>query len=53
MALSKKEHDLLVSVLVYHYRKDPGSCGCGWSELGRSHPEHVVSVYEEALAAGL
>lgn len=40
------ERATLVDVLVYHYRKDASSCGCWWSELGRSHPEHVASVYE-------
>jgi hypothetical protein len=43
--------EVLVEVLVYHYRKDIRSCGCGWSELGRSHAEHVATVYEESVAA--
>ena len=42
---------VLVDVLVYHYRRDHRSCGCGWAELGRSHPEHVATVYEESVAA--
>lgn len=37
---------LLVDVLVYHYRKDSAGCGCGWAELGLSHAEHVVDMYE-------
>jgi hypothetical protein len=39
----------LVEVLVLHYRKTDSissGCGCGWSELGRSHPQHVAEVYE-------
>jgi hypothetical protein len=45
------DRDVLVSVLVYHYRHDIKGCGCGWSELGRSHPEHVATVYEESVRA--
>jgi hypothetical protein len=41
--------DVLVSTLIYHYRKDSASCGCGWAELGRLHPEHVADVYEMAV----
>lgn len=40
---------VLVEVLVYHYRNNDSSCGCGWAELGRSHPEHVATVYEESV----
>lgn len=40
---------VLVQILIYHYRKENSSCGCGWSELGRSHPEHVVDVYETSI----
>lgn len=40
---------VLVEVLVYHYRTDTSGCGCGWAELGRSHPEHVADVYEMAV----
>lgn len=42
---------VLVDVLVYHYRKDITSCGCGWNELGRSWPEHVATVFEESVTA--
>lgn len=42
---------VLVDVLVYHYRRDDASCGCGWAELGRSHSEHVANVYEESVRA--
>jgi hypothetical protein len=43
--------DTLVRVLIYHYRRDASSCGCGWSRLGASHPEHVADVYEASVAA--
>jgi hypothetical protein len=43
--------DVLVSTLIYHYRKNSESCGCGWGELGHSHPEHVADVYEMSLRA--
>jgi hypothetical protein len=43
--------EALVQVLIYHYRKDISSCGCGWAELGRSWPEHVATIYEESVAA--
>lgn len=46
------DHDLLVEVLVYHWRTSTSACGCGWSELGRSHAEHVAQVYEQSLAMG-
>lgn len=42
---------VLVEVLVYHYRKGITGCGCGWAELGRSHPEHVANIYEESIQA--
>jgi hypothetical protein len=45
--------DKLIQVLIYHYRANIGSCGCGWAELGKSHPEHVANVYEEYLRSGL
>ena len=45
--------DVLVHVLIYHYREQPGGgCGCGWNELGRSWPEHVATVYEQAVMTG-
>jgi hypothetical protein len=41
------DRDVLVEVLVYHWRVGPGKgCGCGWDDLGRSWPEHVADVYE-------
>lgn len=42
---------VLVDVLVYHYRDDIKGCGCGWSQLGASWPEHVADVYEQSVAA--
>lgn len=45
------DREVLVTVLVYHYRNDNSSCGCGWAELGRSHPEHVANVYEQSIRA--
>lgn len=45
------DHEVLVTVLVYHQRMDERRCGCGWGELGRSHAEHVAQVYEASLRA--
>ena len=45
------DRDVLLTVLIYHYRKDIGGCGCGYRELGASHPEHVADVYEESVRA--
>lgn len=42
---------VLVQVLVYHQRKNIEGCWCGWSELGRSHAEHVADVYEASVRA--
>lgn len=49
--MPEHDHDVLVEVLTYHWRSDSNvkACGCGWAELGRSHPEHVVQVYEDCL----
>lgn len=43
----------LVEVITFHWRRDSNeaACGCGWGELGRSHPEHVVDVYEQSMVA--
>lgn len=43
------DREVLLTVITYHYRKDPGSCGCGWSELGMSHPAHIADVYEQSV----
>ena len=45
------ERDVLVRVIVYHQRHTIGPCACGWFELGRSHAEHVATVYEESVTA--
>lgn len=42
---------VLVEVLTYHTRDDIKGCRCGWAELGRSWPEHVATVYEQAVEA--
>lgn len=36
--------DRAVDVLVAHQRRDIGGCLCGWSDLGKSHPEHVIAM---------
>lgn len=41
---------LAVSVLAAHQRRDVGSCLCGWSELGKSHTQHVAGVLDAAGA---
>lgn len=41
---------LAAAVLVAHQRRDIGSCLCGWSEIGRSHAEHVAAVLAGAGA---
>ena len=41
---------VLVDCLVYHWRTQTSGCGCGWAELGKSHAEHVATVYEESVA---
>lgn len=45
------DREVLVEVLVYHYRDGIRGCGCGWSKLGASWPEHVADVYEESVRA--
>lgn len=47
----KYDREVLVNVLVYHYRNENASCGCGWAELGCSHPKHVADVYEQSMTA--
>lgn len=42
---------VLVEILVYHYRTNTSGCGCGWAELGHSHPEHVADVIQECMHA--
>lgn len=40
---------VMISVLVYHQPTSTSGCHCGWGELGRSHPEHVVEIYEMSI----
>lgn len=40
---------ILIEVLVYHWATNTSGCGCGWRELGKSHPEHVVNIYEASI----
>jgi hypothetical protein len=39
------------AILTAHQRRDISSCLCGWSELGRSHPEHQVAMLRNAAEA--
>ncbi len=41
--------EVMLNVLVYHQPTNTSGCHCGWAELGRSHPEHVVKVYEMSI----
>ncbi len=41
--------EVMISVLVYHQPTNTSGCLCGWGELGRSHPEHVVEIYEMSI----
>lgn len=43
------DREVLVEILVYHWRTDSSGCGCGWAQLGRSHPAHIADVYEDAM----
>lgn len=45
------DREVLVDVLVYHYRAGIEGCGCGWAELGRSWPAHIADVYEASVVA--
>lgn len=36
------------AILIAHQRFDCGSCLCGWSELGKSHPAHQVAMLQRA-----
>lgn len=38
----------MVDVLVDHQRQNAGSCLCGWSKLGYSHPEHQAEMLANA-----
>lgn len=41
---------LAAAVLVAHQRLNMSECLCGWSELGKSHAEHVAEVLDAAGA---
>ncbi|MGZ4745626.1 MAG: hypothetical protein ACXVYY_00950 [Oryzihumus sp.] len=46
------DRDLLIDLLIYHYRLGPGKgCGCGGVGLGQSWPAHIADMYEQALWA--
>lgn len=45
----KYDRETLALIIAYHYKKDISSCGCGWNELGKSHPHHVLDVYEATI----
>lgn len=42
------DRKVLVDVLANHWATRTSGCGCGWAELGRSHPEHVADIYNRA-----
>lgn len=35
-------------VLINHQRTSIRGCGCGWAELGKSHPAHVLAELRRA-----
>lgn len=39
----------MVHAIVYHQRRDGGSCMCGFNQLGRSQAEHVADMYEQVV----
>lgn len=41
--------EIMIEVLVYHWPTKSSGCHCGWAELGKSFPEHVVKVYEDSV----
>lgn len=45
------DREVLVNALIYHWATNTSGCGCGWSVLGASHPEHVADVYEQAIVS--
>jgi hypothetical protein len=47
--MSPAERATLIAVLVHHWPTRTSGCGCGWTQLGASHPEHVADAYEQAL----
>lgn len=51
VALTSSQREVLVDILVYHYRKDIKGCACGWADLGKSWPGHIADIYEATLIA--
>lgn len=45
--------DEAMMVLVNHQRAGIMGCGCGWAELGRSHPKHVLEKLAEVFERGI
>ncbi len=43
------DRELMIDMLVYHWRTKTSGCGCGWAELGRSHAKHIVEIYEMSI----
>lgn len=43
--------DEATMILVNHQRAGIMGCGCGWADLGRSHPRHVLEKLIEAFEA--
>jgi len=50
MHVSDAAAEAVARVLVAHQRQSAGSCLCGWSRLGLSHPEHQAALVIEAAA---
>jgi hypothetical protein len=47
--LSAEHRELLLDVLIYHQPTNTSGCICGGVELGKSHPEHVVEIFETRM----
>ena len=47
--MSHYDAEVLKTVLVYHQRMDSQFCACGWGELGRSHADHIIHIYEASI----
>lgn len=43
------QSDEAVMILVNHQRKGIEGCTCGWSDLGRMHPRHVLEKLIEQV----
>ncbi len=41
--------EVMINVLIYHQPTNTSGCHCGWGELGRSHSEHIVEIYEMSI----